>query len=77
MTMPGINFFQYEQTAPSSTWNIYHGMGAHPLVETNVFVDGKLEKAFPVSVQHLDLNNVRVTWSISRTGFATLASTIA
>lgn len=77
MSMPGINFFQYNQSSPSSVWNIYHGMGAHPLVETNVYVNGVLEKAFPVSIQHLDENNVRITWSSSRTGFATLASTLA
>ena len=77
MTMPGINFFQHTQTSPSTVWNIYHGMGTRPLVETNVYVDGKLEKAFPISIQHLDTNNVRVTWSTVRSGFATLASTLA
>ena len=77
MTMPGINFVQYTQSSVATIWNIYHGMGAHPLVETNVYVNGALQKAFPVSIVHLDNNNVRITWSTDRSGYATLASTIA
>jgi hypothetical protein len=77
MTMPGINIVQHTQSSPASIWNIFHGMGSHPLVETNVYVNGTLQKAFPVSIVHLDNNNVRITWSVDRAGFATLASTVA
>jgi hypothetical protein len=77
MTMPGVNFFQYVQSNDATVWNIYHGMGNHPMVETNVYVNGVLEKAFPISIVHLDSNTVRITWSQGRRGFASLACTVA
>ena len=77
MSQGGIKFFQYTQSSPSSVWSIFHGMGTYPLVEINVYDDnGILQKAFPLSVVHNDLNNVTVTWSSNRAGFASLASTV-
>ena len=75
MATGGIKFYQYLQETPAHTWIICHAFGAHPLVETNVYVNGKLEKAFPLSITHIDLNNVKVMWSSPRTGTASLAST--
>lgn len=72
----GIKFFQYEQTTPSATWNIYHAFGAKPLVDINVIEGGQVQKAFPLSVVHVDDNNVTVTWSSPRVGYASLASPV-
>ena len=77
MSTGGIKFLQYKQSAPSSTWSVFHGMGAHPLVEVNVYDNlGVLQKAFPLSIVHTDLNNVTITWSQSRTGIVSIASTV-
>lgn len=74
----GIKFFQYVQSTPASTWNIYHAMGVKPLVEVNVYDDyGVLQKAFPMNIEHVDLNNVTITWSSARHGYASLAATPA
>ena len=71
----GIRFFSYQQTTPSSTWNIYHAFGVTPLVDVNAYDDhGVLQKAFPLSVTHVDVNNVTITWSSPRKGFASLAA---
>ena len=76
-TPSGIRFFQFSQNVPSDTWNIYHAFGQKPLVDTNVIVNGNVMKAFPLSIIHVDDNNVRVTWTIPYSGFASIASTVA
>lgn len=80
MTSPssgGIKFLQFSQSIPSDTWTIYHAFGVHPIVDVNVNIDGIINKAFPLSIEHLDLNTAIVRWSIPRIGFATIASTVA
>lgn len=77
MSTGGIKFFTFTQSVPSSTWDVFHGFGGHPLVDVNVIDDnGVLQKAFPLSIQHVDLNNVKVTWSSNRRGTVSLASTV-
>ena len=71
----GVKFWQYEQTTPSATWNIYHAFGQKPLIDVNVWDGGVLKKAFPLSVAHVDDNNVTITWTSPRTGFVNFAST--
>jgi hypothetical protein len=75
-TTGGIKFFQYDQVTPMSTWTIYHAFGCHPIIDINVIdANGKVQKAFPVSIEHVDNNTAIVRWSSPRAGFATLAST--
>jgi len=76
-TTGGVKFFQHTQSVAASTWNIFHGFGAKPMVDINVLDGGVVKKAFPLSVVHIDENNVQVTWSSARAGTASLASTIA
>jgi hypothetical protein len=71
----GIKFFQFNQTTPSATWNIYHAFGHNPLVDLNVIEGGQVMKAFPLSVVYVDENNVQVNWSAPRIGYASIAST--
>ena len=71
----GIRVWQYTQGTAASTWNIYHGFGVTPLVDINAFDDsGVLQKAYPMSVVHTDVNNVVITWSRPRKGYVTFAS---
>lgn len=76
-TTGGIRFFQFEQTVESDTWDIYHAFGHKPLVDINVILNGKVVKAFPLSIVHVDDNNVRVTWTKPYKGFASIAATVA
>lgn len=77
-TMGGIKFFLFTQASPLKVWNIYHAMGVNPLVEIQAYDDnGVLQKAYPQSVVHIDDNNVQVTWSSPRKGFASIAATPA
>jgi hypothetical protein len=75
-TSTGIKFVQLAQ-GEASVWNIPHGMGSNPVVEVAILVDGKYQKAFPVSIVHVDTNNVQVTWSQPRAGYVSLATTQA
>lgn len=73
----GVRFWQYTQSTPSSTWAIYHAFGEKPLVDVIVLDGGIPKKAFPLSVVHVDDNNVEITWTSPRTGFVSFASTVA
>ena len=68
---------QFTQSVASDTWNINHALGHKPLVDINVIVNGSVMKAFPLSIVHIDENNVQVTWSAPYRGYASIASTVA
>jgi hypothetical protein len=73
-TLAGIRVYRHEQTTASNTWLIYHSLGSKPLVEILVHDNGVLKKAWPLSMEHIDENNLRIVWSSPRTGFATTLS---
>lgn len=77
MSTGGIRFLKFTQAVPASTWNIFHGFGTMPLIDVNVIdSNGKIQKAFPLSIIQIDANNVAISWSSDRAGYASLASTI-
>lgn len=72
----GIRFIQVIQSTPSTTWNINHNFGAYPMIEVFAYDDNSvLQKAFPWSVDQVDLNNLTITWTSPRSGYVTLADT--
>jgi hypothetical protein len=75
-SLGGIKFFAYTQSTPSTTWTIFHGFGAKPMVDTNVIDSGSVQKAFPISVTHVDDDNVTIVWSQPRTGYVSLAAAL-
>lgn len=76
-TKAGIRYFQHTQSVAADVWYIYHGFGAEPMVDVNVLDNGIVKKAFPLTVEHTDVNNVTITWSAPRTGYVSFASTLS
>lgn len=74
LSQGGIKFLEFSQEVPATTWEIYHGFGSKPLVDVNIIVNGTVQKAFPLSIIHIDDNNARVTWTVAQSGYASLAS---
>ena len=72
--------FKYDQTVPSTTWNINHnlsGNGSQGIPIVDVHVDdgsGNLSKIIPASTEIIDANNVTLTFSIPRTGYAVICA---
>lgn len=60
--------FEFNQTSPSSTWVITHGLGYNPIIR--VFA-GQYEIQ-PVSISHDSVNQITVTFSSPQTGIAKL-----
>jgi len=78
MSTGGIKFLTFTQSVPASTWTIFHGFGAMPMIDVTVIDNaGNVQKAFPLSITQIDANNVAITWSSDRAGHASLASTTA
>ena len=73
-TQGGVQFYQHTQSTASSTWTINHNFGTIPLVDVNVWDGGILKKAFPQSVTHVNENSISITWSVPRTGYASVAA---
>jgi hypothetical protein len=67
-----MNRYMHTQAAPATTWNINHGLGAKPSIDVFYDNNGIINKAFPLSIVHVDDNNVTITWSVARAGYATL-----
>lgn len=63
--------YNHIQTTSSLTWSVPHNLNS-PAIIIDVFVDelGNLEKIIPDIVEHVDNNNVLITFTSSRTGNA-------
>jgi hypothetical protein len=72
----GIKLWQYKQDTPASTWSIYHAFGKKPLIDIFVHDNGILTKAFPLSVIHIDDNNVEINWTSPRAGLVSFATSM-
>lgn len=60
--------FSFLQSSPGTVWTITHNCGFKPV--SDVWVDdvGHVEKILPLSVIHLNDNQLEVTFSVARTG---------
>jgi len=75
-TKNGLITYRHSQTQPSSSWSVNHQLGAKPLVDVMLEIDGSFQKAFPAAVTHTDDNNVVITWSVPRVGKVVLTSVV-
>lgn len=64
--------YDHQQTAPSMTWTIVHGLGDYPIVDAFTMSDGVLQRILPANVQYIDKDTVVLLFSTSRSGFATV-----
>lgn len=69
-----MNRYTHTQGSAATTWNINHGLGAKPSVDVFINNAGTVSKAFPLSIVHVDDDNVTITWSVARAGYATLVA---
>ena len=72
--MAGIKYTQTTISTPSTTWNVAHNLGTKPIVETMVYENGVLTKAFADNITQTDDNNLVVTWTSPRYGVVILAT---
>lgn len=64
---------QHTQENPATDWLITHGMGRDVIADVSVLVDGNYEKILPKSIQVVDENTVKVSFSVPFKGKARLA----
>ena len=64
--------FNFQQSTPSTTWNINHNLNCKPVVDTFIMVDGVSTKVFPQKVLIVDDDTVVVSFSAPTTGAARL-----
>lgn len=72
--MASVKYIQTPVTTPSTTWNIAHNLGTKPIVETMVYDNGTLVKAFADNITQTDDNNIVITWTSPRYGVVILAT---
>lgn len=66
-------FHEHTQSEASAAWVIAHNLGRKPGVGVWINLDGLQQVAIPLTVEHLNDNEVKITWSSARTGGAHLA----
>ena len=70
---PGLEIFIHEQSTPSTSWVVNHGLGRLVNVDAMIDYNGGLEKALPKRVvADPDLNTVTITWTSTQTGKVTV-----
>jgi hypothetical protein len=63
--------YNHIQSTSSSSWTIAHNLGTNAgVIDVYVVNSGNLEKIFPLSVQHTDINTITVTFTTGFTGNA-------
>lgn len=71
--MQNVHSHTHEQTTPSATWTITHGLSCRPTVNVKVMHEGVLTGILPKNITFPDINTVVVEFSSARTGEARLA----
>ena len=64
--------YTHYQTEPSDTWLLNHKRGLIPVVQVFVNKDGMEQRIHPKEVIIVDLDNVRIEFTIPVTGRAVL-----
>lgn len=69
----GIPVSKFEQTTPSTTWVITHGLGRFVLLDVIILINGERHVVQPADIEHsLDLNTVTITFSSPQVGVISL-----
>lgn len=71
----GLKTHNFTQSSASNTWVVNHGLGTKPSVDVMVMLNGVAQKAFPLDIEHVSDNIVRITWTSPQSGFARLTTT--
>lgn len=65
--------YEHVQSTPSASWVVVHNLGMYPVADIYIDYEGEKHKILPLSVEYTDLNTCTITFSIPRTGLATVA----
>lgn len=66
----GIQRFQYNQNSPSAEWTIAHNLNKE-MVNCDVNIDNEL--SLPYSLDIIDANTVKISWTSPKAGFAIIS----
>lgn len=66
---PAIASFTYENQVGSTVWTIQHNLGFRPAVTVQDYSKTTIEG----DVEHIDANNLKVTFSVQVSGYAYLS----
>jgi hypothetical protein len=61
----------HEQSTSSNIWNIPHNLGQKPIFDVLIYKSGQLTKALPKIIQHVNDNNLQITFTSNETGVVT------
>lgn len=63
----------FEFSTANTVWLISHGLGAFPIVDVYVTINGEINKIMPAGVQYIDPNTCVISFSVPRSGTAVLS----
>ena len=67
--MPASYKHNHVQTVASTQWLINHNLNTlSPVCDCHVTYEGAVHKILPLSVEVIDAMNIKVSWSVARTG---------
>lgn len=64
--------FEHEQVDESDTWVIVHNLHSYPVVDIYIDFAGEKHRILPLTVTYNNPETVTVTFSVPRTGLATV-----
>ena len=66
----------HNQSVASTVWSITHNLGCKPVVEVTLDTNNGRVKAFPSKVIHETDNQMKIEFSVARTGVARLVGLV-
>ena len=64
--------YDHVQSEAAAIWTINHNLGGYPIADAYVLYDGDLQRIIPAAVTYVNENTCTMTFSIPRTGFASV-----
>ena len=64
--------YTHVQADPATTWTIVHNVGGYPIVDAYTEHNGETLKIIPSAVTYVDANTCTLTFTVARSGFATV-----
>lgn len=65
-----LTSYTHTQDVPSTEWNVQHYLKTYPSIDAIISHNGKFKKVLPLSVQYIDPDTCKITFSNPQSGVA-------
>lgn len=65
-----LTTYLHTQDQPNAVWSVDHYLNTYPTVDVIILNNGKYKKILPTTVEYIDQNKCKITFTDPQTGVA-------